>query len=152
MKFLNWINWSSRNTLDGIRFPGIYCIAVTESDISNDSFQLIREIKYIGMTNSKGGLKGRLNQFDNTLKDKLQHGGADRFWYKHHDPYDELVQKMFVSVWVFECKVDSKEYEDLLTMGEVAKSEYICFAEYVKEHGELPKFNKQDAPKYSKNH
>lgn len=153
MKFSNWINWSTRNELEGIKFPGIYCIAVKESDISNDCFQLIPELEYIGMTNSKGGLKSRLNQFDSTIKHKLQHGGADRFMKKYDGvPYDMLVNKMFVSVWTFDCKVDSNEYNDLITMGEVAKSEYVCFAEYVKKYGQLPEFNnKKDSHKLSRN-
>jgi hypothetical protein len=150
MKFSNWVNWSNRNSLAEIKFPGIYCISVIESDISNHLFQFIPEINYIGMTNSKGGLKSRLNQFDNTLKNRLQHGGADRFMHKFNEPYGELVQKMFVSIWSFECEVDSNKYEDLITMGEVAKSEYICFAEYVKIFKELPEFNKKESPKASK--
>lgn len=151
MKFSNWVNWINRNSLAEIEFPGIYCISVIESDLANISFQFIREIKYIGMTNSKGGLKSRLNQFNNTLKNSLQHGGADRFMHKFNEPYVELVQKMFVSIWSFECEVDSNKYEDLITMGEVAKSEYICFAEYVKNFKELPEFNnKKDSPKFSK--
>ena len=150
MKFSNWVNWSNRNCLEEIKFPGIYCISVIESDISNISFQFIREIKYIGMTNSKGGLKSRLNQFDNTLKNRLQHGGADRFMCKFNEPYDYLVEKMFVSVWTFDCAVDSNKYEDLISMGEVAKSEYICFAEYVKNYKALPEFNKKESPKFSK--
>ena len=150
MKFSNWVNWSNRNGLADIKFPGIYCISVTESDISNHVIKFIREIKYIGMTNSKGGLKSRLNQFENTLNGKLQHGGADRFMHSYNGPHDELVPKMFVSVWPFDCKVDSNKYEDLITMGEVAKSEYICFAEYVKNYKELPQFNKKESPKASK--
>jgi len=151
MKFSKWINWNNRKSLEGIKFPGIYCISVIESNISDHLFQFIREIKYIGMTNSKGGLKSRLNQFDNTLKNRLQHGGADRFIHKFNGSYEELVQKMFVSVWSFECEVDSNKYEDLIIMGEVAKSEYICFAEYVKIFNALPEFNnKKDSPKASK--
>ena len=70
MKFSNWINWSKRDNLEEIKLPGIYCISEIESDISNHLFQFIREIKYIGMTNSKGGLKSRLNQFEKTLNGK----------------------------------------------------------------------------------
>ena len=41
-------------------------------------FDWIKEIIYIGMTNSKGGLKNRLQQFDNTIAGKTGHGGAQR--------------------------------------------------------------------------
>jgi hypothetical protein len=30
---------------------------------------------------------------------------------------------------------------DLLSMGEVAKEEYVCFAKYVEKYGKLPRFN-----------
>ena len=84
------------------------------------------------------------------MKNRLQHGGADRFRHKYDGLYEELVPKMYVSIWPFDCKVDSNKYEDLKTMGEVAKSEYICFAEYVKIYNELPEFNKKESPKASK--
>ena len=38
-------------------------------------------------------------------------------------------------------------------MGEVAKLEYDCFAEYVEKFGNLPEFNdKSKSPKYSLRH
>ena len=70
--------------------------------------------------------------------------------HKFNESYEELVQKMFVSVWSFDCKVDSNKYEDLIIMGEVAKSEYKCFAEFVKNHKVLPEFNNKESPKFSK--
>lgn len=151
MKFSNWKNWKDINQFEGIKNPGIYCIAVIDLDITNEKFHFKPEIEYIGMTNSKGGLKSRLLQFDHTIRGKLQHGGADRFINKYHDiPYNELIKKMYVSVWTFDCSVNSSKYEDLLVMGEVAKSEYVCFAEYIKLHGKLPDFNSRNAEKYSK--
>jgi hypothetical protein len=58
-KFTNWIKWEDRNELEGINYPNIYCIAVSNKFLKTFSF--IPELEYIGMTNSKGGLKNRLN-------------------------------------------------------------------------------------------
>ncbi len=150
-KFSKWTKWTEREKLEGIKFPGVYCIAVIENDSPkvNDDFDWIKEVTYIGMTNSINGLKSRLKQFDDTLNKKIRHGGADRFLYEHRN-YDDTIKKMLVSVAYFKCDVKSKKPEDLITMGEVVKFEYVCFAEYVKRFDKLPKFNDtKKAKKYS---
>jgi len=148
-RFTDWINWKNRNDLDGIKFPGIYCIAVSDNDLTKGKFNWISEINYVGMTNSINGLKGRLKQFDNTIIGKTGHGGADRFRYKYEN-YDELVKKLYVSVCSFECNVKSNSPKDLRIMGDVAKFEYDCFAIYSDKFNKLPEFNdKKNSPKYS---
>lgn len=151
-KFTEWIKWGERDSLKGIKFPGIYCIAISELDLSKQRFQWISEINYVGMTNSQNGLKGRLKQFDNTIIGKTGHGGADRFRYKYEN-YQDLVDRLFVSICSFECNVKSNSAKDLRIMGEVAKFEYDCFAKYVEKFGNLPRFNnKNKSPKYSLTH
>jgi len=148
-KFSKWLRWGDRISAPCIRYPGIYILAISEHDIANDDFSWIPQIAYIGMTNSIAGLKGRLNQFDNTIRGKSGHGGADRFRYKHQD-YDGLVQNLFVSVSPIKCDVKSNNPDDLESMGRVAKFEYDCFAEFVRNFDELPEFNnKKKSPKYS---
>jgi hypothetical protein len=115
-----------------------------------NEFSWLPDIKYIGMTNSISGLKGRLKQFDNTIIGKSGHGGADRVRFKHQN-YNELVNKLFVSISFFECNVKSNQSNDLRVMGEVAKFEYDCFARFVELFGVLPEFNdKKLSPKYSR--
>ncbi|MDM8162247.1 hypothetical protein QUH73_20710 [Labilibaculum sp. K2S] len=151
-KFSQWTKWEDRNSLNGIKYPGIYCIAISETDLSEQNFEWIPKISYVGMTNSKAGLKGRLKQFDNTIIGKKGHGGADRFRFKYEN-YQELLDKLYVSVCSFECDVKSNAPKDLRIMGEVAKFEYDCFAEYVENFGCLPEFNnKTESPKYSLTH
>jgi len=147
--FSKWAKWIDRDKLDGIEFPGIYCLAINEKDISDKDFEWTDKINYIGMTNAASGLKGRLKQFDNTIQGKTGHGGADRFRYEYRD-YQDIKEKLYVSVKYFECNVKSNLPEDLLVMGEVAKHEYECFAEFVKINKRLPKFNdKPNAKKFS---
>lgn len=141
-RFTTWVKWENRNSLHKIDFPGIYICAKSENDLSDLKFSWIKDIEYIGMTNSASGLKGRLRQFNNTLHRKIRHGGADRmlFAYQHID-LSLLVDKLFISVAPFECDVTSNMPSDLITMGEITKFEYVCFAEYVSVFGVLPKFN-----------
>jgi hypothetical protein len=128
----------------------VYALAISERELSGKPFSWIKEVVYVGMTNAVSGLKGRLKQFDNTIVGKTGHGGAERF--RHDYASDkELVPLLFVAVAPFECNVTSNTPADLLTMGEVAKGEYECFAEYARAFGSLPKYNdKKNSPKYSK--
>jgi len=103
------------------------------------------------MTNSVAGLRGRLQQFENTIIGKSGHGGADRFRYDFPD-HRLLKPFIFVAAMPIECDVTSNKPESLLAMGTVAMAEYECFAQYVELHGELPKYNnKKSTLKWSKN-
>ncbi len=99
------------------------------------------------MTNSGGGLKSRLKQFDNTIIGKSGHGGAERFTYEYKK-HKAFAQKLFVSVCPVVCDVKPNSPKDLLLMGEIAWLEYYCFAQYAKKYKKLPKFNdKKLSPK-----
>ncbi len=147
-KFTNWVKWEDRNELEGIKYPGIYCIAVSEKILNK--FNFIQELEYIGMTNSKGGLRSRLRQFDATIKKiRTHHGGADRFLYKYEN-YDEVKDTIYVAICPFKCNTKKPLPEDLRIMGEVAKFEYDCWAIYIENNGRYPRFNDMcNAPKYS---
>ena len=148
MTFTPWAKWQDRNGMQNLKMPGVYALSITQKDIVQKPYSTVREIAYYGMTNSKGGLKSRLNQFDNTIKGKhVAHGGAQRFLFKYPD-YDELCKKLYVAVRAFDCDVKSNSPKDLRVMGEIAKYEYDCFAEYLEKHGSLPEFNdKKRSPK-----
>ena len=97
----------------------------------------------IKQSNLPEKLKGRLQQFDNTLKGKSGHGGAERVRFKYKN-YDEFVRSTYVSVNFFECMPASNECDDLLIMGTVAKFEYECLAKYVGILKQLPEFNNKN--------
>lgn len=145
--FSTWALWKERADLDGLQLPGVYALAISDRDIAGAAFSWCEEIVYVGMSNAKGGLKSRLKQFDNTIRGKKGHGGGHRVRFKHPD-YSRLVARLFVSVWTFECNVDLAHPSDLRTMGEVAMSEYECFARFAEKFGCLPEFNdKKRSPK-----
>lgn len=141
------MRWEDRSSLNNLGYPGVYALAVSKKDISSKKFDWVKEIIYFGMTNSGGGLRARLKQFDNTIIGKEGHGGGERVRFEYRN-YDKLVNNLFVSVCPIKCNIKSNDPEDLLKMGEVAFLEYYCFAKYVEFFGHLPKFNdKKNAPK-----
>ncbi len=145
--FSHWKKWIDRNTIEGIDFPGVYALAISSVDMSDCSFAWQREIVYIGMTNSKGGLKSRLMQFDNTIHHKEGHGGARRFLKKYPEPIS-LMERLYVSVCSQGRQLSWNSPLNLRLKGDVASYEYECMAEYYDEFGQLPEFNdKQRSPK-----
>ena len=146
-KFSRWARWAERHSLQDIQYPGVYALAVSGMDLADSRFDWIREIVYFGMTNSGGGLKARLYQFDNTIAGKEGHGGGQRVRYKYRN-YDRLTERLFLSLCPIKCDTRSNAPDDLLKMGEVAYVEYYCFAKYARLFGQLPEFNdKKSAPK-----
>src|SRR2546430_191575 len=133
-RFSEWKPWSKRETLVGLNWPGDYAIAYSRRLISESPFSWRKEIIYVGMTNSVGGLRGRLRQFENTLKGKLGHGGADRVRFKFWN-YKYLAPDLFVAVACFKCDVSSNRPADLRKMGEVARFEFLCLAQFTEKFG-----------------
>jgi hypothetical protein len=140
--FSKWTRWVERNQLPGIKYPGVYAIALADENIASTPFAWREEIIYVGVTISKGGLKSRLQQFDNTINGKEGHGGAVRVRFKHRD-YNALVSRLFVSVNYTECdaKPNLPKPSDLRLMGLVLQQEYECFAVFTEKFKRWPEFN-----------
>lgn len=126
----------------------MYALAISDKNIAGMQFRYSEEIVYFGMTNSKLGLRGRLNQFSDTIHRKRNnHGGAQRFLYDYKDG-DVLAKKLYVAVCPFKCDVTSTARKDLETMGMVAYAEYIALANYAEHFHGVPKYNdKKNSPK-----
>ncbi len=145
--FFSWHRWDMRKMIPGKKFPGVYTIALSNQDISGQRFSWRQEIIYIGMTNSAGGIKSRLQQFQSTIRGGDAHGGASRVKFKHKK-YDVLAPLLYVAASYTECDVTSHKPKDLKLMGEVAKQEYDCFATFIKKFNQWPEFNdKKRSPK-----
>lgn len=149
-RFSLWLPWVERRDIPKKNCPGVYIAALSERSLAGKPFSWRKEIIYIGMTNSVGGLIGRLGHFDDTISGKkLRHGGADRVRFRHRK-YDILAPRLYVSVASFDCDVESKLPDDLRKMGKVLEFEFLCFAEYAEKFGKLPEFNDMKAsPKFS---
>lgn len=157
LQFSHWEKWDNRlqlNVNELLRYPGIYALLISEHDMNGQLFDWQKEIVYFGMTNSIAGLKGRLSQFDNVLKDRRGHGGAERFRYDYEDGKG-LAKILYVSICPFKDfkleKMPDITPENLLVHGQVAMAEFVAFAEYLKIHERLPKYNdKKASPKRPK--
>jgi len=146
-RFSSWHLWQERDQLEELGLPGVYAVARSNSSLVGTPFRWDDEIIYIGMTNSVRGLRARLKQFDNSMQGKLGHGGAQRVKYKHRE-YSTFCENAYVAVAAFACDPRSNQPSDLRTMGDVARFEYLCFAEFVEKFGRLPEFNdKERSPK-----
>ncbi|MCP1848394.1 MULTISPECIES: hypothetical protein [unclassified Bradyrhizobium] len=148
MQFSNWVKFNDRDQLKGTSYPGIYAIAISRANITGTRFRWVKNIAYFGFTNAAGGLRGRLNQFNNTLRESRPgHGGAQRFRRKYPDG-DALAKRLYVAVCAFECNVSTNKPADLRVMGDVVRAEYLAFAKYASLYRRLPEFNdKEKSPK-----
>jgi len=136
-----WIPWNKRNQILKKDQPAIYYIAYSEVNIEDNDFSYIEEIVYIGMTISNNGLKGRLNQFDKTMKGSDGgHGGAERVRFKYRNA-DDFFKKTYVSACIFELSKEKNTSNDWRIKGDCVGHEYKSFAEYLDNHKKLPEFN-----------
>lgn len=133
-KFTEWRPWGDRNLFANVDSPGVYAIAISAGSLTGLRFTWRKDVVYVGMTNSKAGLKGRLRQFDITMAGRLAHGGADRVRLKH-DSYDAFRKRSFVAVAPFACDPTSNSARDLRIMGDVARFEFQCLAAFVDRFG-----------------
>lgn len=124
-------------------------IAVTGTPLKGRKFSWRSDIIYVGMTNSLGGLRGRLRQFDQTMAGNLRHGGADRVRVRHRD-YTRFAKTAYVALAPFSCTPGSTLPRDLKVMGAVARFEFLCLAAYADKFDRLPEFNNRKTPKHSR--
>jgi hypothetical protein len=141
VKFTNWQRWTECFNISQIEQPGVYAIALSDIDLGGSTFSICPEIRYFGMTVSKGGLASRLSQFHGALfENDGPHGGAWRFRFDYPNAII-AVDKFFVSVACFDCNPARKAASDLREMGRIVGFEYLCFADYLDLYGHLPKYN-----------
>jgi hypothetical protein len=142
-----WVPWGKRNTISNKNQPAIYYIAHVNQNIEDEDFSYIKDIVYIGMTISKSGLKGRLEQFEKAMygSDGV-HGGAERVRFKHKDA-NSFFENAYVSACIFELSDNRNTSNDWRIKGDCVGHEYKSFAEYLDQHDKLPEFNDQKISK-----
>ena len=67
LETLTWVKWENRFNVKDNQFPGVYVVAKTKNQVEGKKVD-IHDIYYVGMTTSRAGLIGRLNQFDSGIK------------------------------------------------------------------------------------
>lgn len=148
-RFSVWHRWNDRSRIRDLKRPGVYVLALSSVALEGIPFSWLSDIIYVGMTNSVAGLAGRLQQFEDTVRDRrLNHGGADRVRGKYR--FSDLANKLYVAVACVRCDATTNAPADLRGMGRVVKLEYDCLAEFVECHYRLPEFNdKKNSLKHS---
>ncbi len=144
-----WTNLlKNYKSLEDNQFPGVYILAYTNRNLEGKPIK-IKDIFYVGMSNSRGGLKQRLKQFIDGIHKGYGHSAGNRFFqdYSKGKSFDIVNHEktFFVASLSLPCKVhkDERTAEDLRKMGEVAKFEYEVLA-YIKEKlGREPELNKK---------
>jgi hypothetical protein len=134
--FTEWKCWSQRDQFPDIKKPGIYAIAKSKKALSGKPFTWRKEIAYIGMTASKGGLRARLNQFNDTIHKKaLSHGGARRVLCRHKNNCKPLARYLYIAIMTQPPCRRKKDKDKVYGL------ELFCFAEYISRHKKIPEFN-----------
>jgi len=143
LKFSRWFLWEDMEKIHYLNFPGVYMIAITYKSLKGKKPHYKDDIRYIGMTNSRGGLKSRLKQFNASIHGKkLRHCGADRICIKL-GKYKKWNKKLFVCVHPIRCETNKEKRtpKDLRKMGQCTKLEYDAIAQIKQETGKEPIFN-----------
>lgn len=145
IEFSKWMKWDNRNKFDLKKYPGVYMIAITDKNLENSEVDF-KDVVYIGMTNSKMGLYGRWNQFNNSIngKEYRGHSGGNTI-LDDLGRYENWSSKLFVCAKALECNVDkkSRKPEDLIKMGWISYCEYETMAQFKEKMGFEPKYNKK---------
>jgi hypothetical protein len=161
IKFSNWKKFHQRAEIDNCNKPGIYMIAISTNEL-HDTVPDFSDVKYIGMTNSIGGLLSRWRQFQSGLIRGVRHSGANTIWEEYSDLkqdkddsiYDVKTSKIgknetvYVCGFPVECNTKEPTENDLRIMGKVAYLEYEVMARYyefakIKEKKTKPMYNKK---------
>lgn len=141
LKLSSWYKWENRSDYDMKNFPGIYFLAITTKNLEGTKPKWC-DVVYIGMTNSKGGLASRWQQFANSINGKEGHSGGKTI-FADLGNYKKWRKNLYVSAMGINCNVATQKPDDYKKMGWIAFLEYDAFAEYAKTIGGHPKYNKK---------
>lgn len=136
-----------RNIKDG-NYPGIYLLAFTYKNLKGKNVEL-KDIFYVGMTNARKGLTGRIQQFVNGIEKNTSHSAGMRFYeeYSNGIPFSESNQrkKFYLVSLGFECNVNksNRKPNDLRIMGEICRLEYYIIALILEKTNKEPELNKK---------
>ena len=139
--FGKWVAWHDRNSIDGADCPGVYLLTTSQRNLCGRKAD-VGDAVYIGMTNSRYGLKGRWNQCHHGIQGLGRHSGGHAMFVSlgHYESWDV---DLYVAACPVRCDPREPTPKDYLLMGAVAYLEYKAFAEFLKKRPRLrkPRFN-----------
>jgi hypothetical protein len=133
------------------QYPGVYILAYSDKSLYGQPIE-IRDVFYVGMSNSRGGVKQRLKQFLDGIERNRLHSAAMRFFKEHasHTPWSQFSEnnggrRFYVASVTLRCEVKkaNRIAEDLRKMGHVAALEYYVLAHIKEELGTEPDLNEK---------
>lgn len=129
--------------------PGVYLIAFTRKNLERQKISL-SDVYYIGMSNARTGVNGRLKKFADAIEGKrAKHFAGKRFFkdVSKGTPYSQLPidKRFFVAGVTISCQAEKEKGspEDLRMMGDVAALEYYALAAVKKATGFEPPLNRK---------
>lgn len=142
MKFTPWVRFDDRKNLPNTQYPGIYAFAISENSLAGREFGLSEKIVLLGVTFKKAGIKGRLEQFNNSIRGKSGIGDkAARRMRREYKDGEELAKRLYVSICHIKCDVTALSREDIGTIYEGARAAYLALEEFHKRYNRHPKYN-----------
>lgn len=123
--------------VEQLRYPGVYLLAYTAKELNGQKIK-VDDVFYVGMSNSAGGVRARLNQFKSALEKGYGHSGGDHC-YRHHNEKPFLTlktdKKFYFAPRCLKCSSlkSNAGPHDFRTMGNIASLEYHAIA-HVQEH------------------
>jgi hypothetical protein len=136
-------------TVDQGEKPGAYLLAFAQKNLERQKINLC-DVFYVGMSNARRGVNGRLKQFVNAIEGKSdKHAAGKRFFKEwcNGTPYSQLAcnKQFYVTGITVPCQVEKgkRAPEDLRKMGEVAALEYYVLAAIKGEPSSEPRLNRK---------
>lgn len=143
-----WVPMRDYRTLPGSKYPGVYLLAYTNENLAGQPVTT-KDVYYVGVTQSCGGVRQRLYQFLCGLEKPVAHSAAMRFLSEvaAGTPYSQLVEKrqFFVTSVSVECQPRKtlRTPVDLQKCGIVAALEWYALAHIRDETDSEPLLNKK---------
>jgi hypothetical protein len=131
-----------------IEYPGVYMFAYAKENLAGKKVR-VKDVFYIGMSNSRGGVEQRIYQFTNSIDGGGGHSAGSRFLenYCNKKSYYELKRSksLYFTYVAIPCEVRKgiRKAHDLKLMGDVAKLEYCALAHVKEITGSEPELNKK---------
>ena len=143
LSFCPWVAWEDRRAIENSKYPGVYLISISEMNLVGVS-PVYKEVSYIGMTNSQGGLRGRWSQFHSSIHGRKGHSGGNTV-FEDLGNYRTWDKNLFVSGMSILCNTKTPDHSDLIKMGWVAYLEYEAFSAFYLSDSILkkPRYNKK---------
>lgn len=150
-----WVNLHHQREMrfadfeDSGQYPGVYILAYSDKNLNRQPVDM-HDVFYVGMSNSRSGVKQRLKQFLDGIEHNRLHSAAMRFFkeYANRTPWSEFSKKngdkrFYVASVTVRCEVEKakRTAEDLRKMGDVAALEYYVLAHLRGNLGVEPELN-----------